>query len=76
MASSRYRILELLTIMSGDVISNTDKVAELKEALCEHFGTTLFNKCKSMGTMVKQTLRVALKPHLSRIQRNLGKIVD
>jgi hypothetical protein len=76
MASSRYRILELLTIMSGDVISTTDKVAELKEALCEHFGTTLFNKCKSMGTMVKQTLRVALKPHLSRIQRNLGKIVD
>jgi hypothetical protein len=76
MASSRYRILELLTIMSGDVISTTDKVAELKEALCEHFGTTQFNKCKSMGTMVKQTLRVALKPHLSRIQRNLGKIVD
>jgi hypothetical protein len=76
MASSRYRILELLTIMSGDVISTTDKIAQLKEALCEHFGTIQFNKCKSMGTMVKQTLRVALKPHLSRIQRNLGKIVD
>jgi hypothetical protein len=76
MASSRYRILELLTIMSGDVISTTDKVAQLKEALSEHFGTTQFHKCKSMGTMVKQTLRVALKPHLSRIQRNLGKIVD
>jgi hypothetical protein len=76
MASSRYRILELLTIMSGDVISTTDKIAQLKEALCEHFGTMQFNKCKSMGTMVKQTLRVALKPHLSRIQRNLGKIVD
>ena len=76
LASSRYRIQELLTIMTGDVISTGEKVTQLKEALCEHFGTTHFNKCKSMGQMVKQTLRVALKPHLSRIQRNLGKIID
>ena len=76
LASSRYRILELLTIMTGDVISTTEKIAQLKEALCEHFGTTQFYKCKSMGQIVKQILRVALKLHLSRIQRNLGKIID
>jgi hypothetical protein len=76
LASSRYRVSELLTIMSGDVISTSGKIAQLKEELCEHFGTNQFHKCKSMGHMVKQTLRVALKPHLSRIQRNLGKIVD
>jgi hypothetical protein len=76
LASSRYRILDLLTIMSGDVISTSEKLAQLKEELSEHFSTVQFQKCKSMGCVVKQTLRVALKPHLSRIQRNLGKITD
>ena len=76
LASSRYRILDLLNIMSADVISTADKMIQLKEQLSEHFNTLQFQKCKSMGCLVKQTLRVALKPHLSRIQRNLGKITD
>jgi hypothetical protein len=76
LASSRYRILDLLNIMSGDVLSTTEKLLQLKEELCNHFGTAQFQKCKSMGCLVKQTLRVALKPHLARIQRNLGKITD
>lgn len=76
MASSRYRILDLLNIMSADVISTGEKMAQLKKELAEHFGTIEFQKCKSMGGIVKQTLRVALKPHLARIQRNLGKITD
>jgi hypothetical protein len=29
-----------------------------------------------MGELVKQVLRYALRPHLSRIQKNLGKITD
>lgn len=76
LASSRYRILDLLHIMHDDVLSTPEKVEQLKEDLSAHFGTTIFYKCKSMGCLVKQTLRVALKPHLARIQRNLGKIVD
>lgn len=76
LASSRYRILDLLNIMSDDVVSTPEKLTQLREELSMHFDTQQIRKCKSMGCMVKQTLRVALKPHLSRIQRNLGKIMD
>ena len=76
MAASRYRILDLLNIMAKDHISNDDKRNQLKHELADHFGNRQFLKCKTMGEIVKQTLRFVLKPHLSRIQRNLGKIVD
>jgi hypothetical protein len=75
-AASRYRIIDLLNIMSSDVISPEEKRNQLKEQLAEHFQNHLFLRCRSMGDIVKQTLRVSIKPHLSRMQRNLGKIVD
>jgi len=75
-AASRYRIMDLLKIMSKDSISTDEKKKQLKHELAEHFQTTTFNRCKTMGELVKTTLRVALKPHLFRIQRNLGKITD
>jgi len=76
MAATRYRIMDLLNIMSKDIISTEEKRTQLKHELSEHFGTTSFNRCKTMGEIVKTTLRHTLKPHLSRIQRNLGKITD
>lgn len=76
MAASRYRILDLLNIMAKDHISSDEKTSQLKHELAEHFGHKQFLKCRTMGEIVKQTLRFVLKPHLSRIQRNLGKIVD
>jgi hypothetical protein len=76
MAATRYRIMELLTIMSKDIISTEEKRAQLKHELSEHFQTNSFNRCRTMGEIVKTTLRHTLKPHLSRIQRNLGKITD
>lgn len=75
-AASRYRLMDLLKIMAKDNISTDEKRKQLKHDLSEHFQTTAFNRCRSMGDLVKQTLRYALKPYLSRIQRNLGKIVD
>jgi len=76
MAASRYRILELLNIMSGDVISTDAKKTQLKHELADHFEHKPFLRCRSMGELVKQVLRHTLKPHLSRIQKNLGKITD
>ncbi len=76
MAASRYRILELLNIMSGDVISTDAKKIQLKQELADHFGHKPFLRCRSMGDLVKQVLRHTLKPHLSRIKKNLGKITD
>jgi hypothetical protein len=76
MAASRYRILELLNIMSTDIISTDEKRTQLRYELADHFGSKNFLRCKTMGEIVKQILRFVLKPHLSRIQRNLGKITD
>lgn len=75
-AASRYRIMDLLKIMSKDTISTDEKRRQLKHELSEHFGNNAFNRCTTMGELVKTTLRHALKPHLHRIQRNLGKITD
>jgi hypothetical protein len=76
MAASRYRIMELLNIMSADVISTDEKRNQLKHELSEYYQTNVFSRCKTMGSVVKQTLRHSLRPHLSRIQKNLGKIID
>lgn len=75
-ASARYRLLELLNIMSGDTISTEEKGNQLVEELDEFFTTKTFRRCKTMGEIVKQMLRFVLRPYLTRIQKNLGKIVD
>jgi hypothetical protein len=62
--------------MTKDTISTDEKRNQLKHELSEHFENKQLLRCKTMGDMVKQVLRLALKPHLSRIQRNLGKIID
>ncbi len=76
MAASRYRTMDLLNIMMKDRLSTDEKRDQLKEELAEHFQQKLFLRCRSMGDLVKQILRYTLKPYLSRIQRNLGKITD
>ncbi|HEY1021112.1 MAG TPA: hypothetical protein VGE06_02310, partial [Flavisolibacter sp.] len=73
LATSRYRIMELLNVMAGDTISTEEKKNQLKNELGEHFQTTAFRRCRTMGELVKTVLRFALKPHLARLQRNLGK---
>ncbi|HEV7329717.1 MAG TPA: hypothetical protein VGN63_01655 [Flavisolibacter sp.] len=76
LATSRYRIMDLLNVMATDTISTEEKKNQLKNELGEHFQTTVFRRCKTMGELVKTVLRFALKPHLSRLQRNLGKTTD
>jgi len=76
LAASRYRIMDLLNIMSEDIISTDEKRDQLKAELAEYFKSQLFLRCKTMGEVVKQTMRYVLKPYISRIQRNLGKITD
>ncbi|MBC7588337.1 MAG: hypothetical protein H7178_08240 [Chitinophagaceae bacterium] len=76
LASSRYRVLDLMNIMTNDHISTNDKMNQLKEQLANHFGCNHFLRCKSMGEIVRQTLRFSLKKSLGLIQKNLGKISD
>ena len=76
MAASRYRIMDLLTIMTKDNITSDEKRTQLRQELSDHFNTRRILHCRTMGELVKQVLRHVLKPYLSRIQRNLGKITD
>jgi hypothetical protein len=76
MAAKRYRMAALLNIMTGDHISSKDKQAQLRHELAEHFQSNAFLKCKTMGQIVKQTLKESLRKSLQRIRNNLGKISD
>jgi hypothetical protein len=76
LAAARYRVMDLLNIMSKDQISTNEKVVQLSGELGEFFNSRQVRRCKTMGEIVKQTMRHILKPYMFRIQRNIGKIVD
>jgi hypothetical protein len=76
LASSRYRIKELLDVMSRDTISTEEKTYQLKEHLNDFFKTTIFSKCNSMGQVVKRQLKQTLQKNLVLIQKNFGKTND
>ncbi|MBL7758419.1 MAG: hypothetical protein JNL59_13525 [Chitinophagaceae bacterium] len=76
LASSRYRIKELLDIMTREQISPPEKVMQLKEELNMHFHTSIFSRCQSMGQVVKRQLKHTLQKNLMLVQRNLGKTND
>lgn len=73
LASSRYRIKDLLDIMTADEISPPHKIAQLREELGDFFNTSLYAKCHSMGDIVKTHLKHTLRKNLLLIQKNLGK---
>ena len=76
LATSRYQMMDLLKVMTHDRISTIEKQDQLRQEISDFFQSKQFLRCHTMGDIVKQTLRYVLKPHLSRIQRNLGKITD
>ncbi|MGE5520752.1 MAG: hypothetical protein ACM3VS_12550 [Candidatus Dadabacteria bacterium] len=76
LAVARYQIMDLLNIMAKDTISTPEKTNQLKGELAEYLNSKLILRCKTMGDLVKQTLRCMLKPYVSRIQRNLGKMTS
>jgi hypothetical protein len=76
-ASSRFRLMQLLNIMSADKpLSSPEKLLELKTGLSEFFGNPAFLKCRSIGQVVKRQLKQTLQKNLSLLQKNLGKFED
>lgn len=73
LATARYQIIDLLNIMSGDTLSTPEKLHQLREELSEFLQSRQLLRCKSMGDLVKQTMRCVLRPYINRIQKNLGK---
>jgi aminoglycoside phosphotransferase family enzyme len=73
LASSRYRIKELLDIMSKDHISTPEKTAQLAEELAAYHQNKAFLKCKSMGELVKMNLKQLLRKNLTQIPKLFKK---
>jgi hypothetical protein len=76
-ASTRFRLMELLNIMSKDKISTPEKLMQLKTELGQFFQhPVMFTKSTSMGQLVKRQLKQTLQKNLALIQKNLGKFED
>jgi hypothetical protein len=75
-ASSRFRLMELLNTMAKDRIGTPEKLNQLKSELAAYFDAPIFNKCHSMGQLVKRQLKQTLQKNLALIQKNLGKFED
>jgi hypothetical protein len=75
-ASSRFRLMHLLNIMSKDQISSPEKLQQLKQELAQAFDAPIFLKCRSMGQLVKRQLKQTLQKNLALIQKNLGRFED
>lgn len=73
LATARYRIKDLLDNMTVDVISTTEKINQLKKELGEYLKTSAYDKCDSMGEIVKTHLKQTLRKNLLLVQKNLGK---
>lgn len=67
-AVTRFRLMEMLNIMSRDTISPPEKQLLLINQLNAHFKTEAFNRCKSMGQVLKLHLKYMLRGNLKLIQ--------
>ena len=76
LASYRYRVMDLIKIMSADKISTKEKTSQLCSELGEHFENPVFNKCRSMGQILKRNMKETLRKNLLLIQQNLGNFED
>ena len=76
-ASSRFRLMELLNIMARDKpLSSPEKLQQLKTELSAYFGNPAFLKCRSIGQLVKRQLKQTLQKNLALLQKNLSKFED
>lgn len=76
-ASSRFRLMELLNIMSlNEGLSTPEKLSQLRTELADTFKNPAFLKCRSMGQVVKRQLKQTLQKNLSFLQKNLSKFED
>ncbi|GAC1447926.1 MAG: hypothetical protein NVSMB7_09010 [Chitinophagaceae bacterium] len=77
LASARYRIKELLDIMSKDKISTPEKLNQLKTELGEYHGNNpAFFTCRSMGQLLKRNLKQTLQKNLLLIPKIQSRFED
>ncbi len=67
--NQRYRLKDLLDIMTNDNISTPEKTDQLKHELSEHFDDPSFLKCRNMGEILKKHLKVTLLKPMRNLER-------
>lgn len=60
----RRRLMDLVNSMVHDDLSENYKIRILRNELNDHFNTTRFSTCKTMGAIVKQQLKQILQKHV------------
>lgn len=77
LASARYRIKEILDIMSGDHISPPEKFRQLQQELATHFGNEAYYKrARNMGQLVKMQLKQSLQQNLVLVPKIKSRFGD
>lgn len=76
MASSRYRVKEIIDIMSNDTISIPEKIEQLKNELAAHFHTNDFNNARTMGQLVKMQMKQLLTKSLKLVPKTRVRFDD
>lgn len=76
LASARYRIKDLLDIMSKDTISTQSKVEQLSKELAAYFHHASYAKCRSMGQLVKTNMKHLLQKSLGLVPKLKGRYED
>lgn len=73
-ATSRFRLMELFNIMGRDTISTPEKTTQLRNELNSYFQTTVFDRCHSMGQILKLHLKMMLRDNLKSIQEKTKRL--
>lgn len=77
LVSSRYRVKEILDIMTGDTISKPEKMEQLREELSAHFANpSFFQRARTMGQLVKMQLKQLLQKNLMLIPKTKSRFDD
>lgn len=76
LSAAKYRVKELLDIMTDEDISKKEKIDQLKQELAEHFHQPSFLKATTMGQIVKMQLKQNLKKSLSFIPKTNARVAD
>ncbi len=76
LASSRYRVKELLDIMMKDTISSPEKTKQLSSELAAYHHNPAFLKCRSQGEIVKMNMKQMLRKNLALIAKLQSGLED
>jgi hypothetical protein len=60
--SSRHRLNALLAVLTRDTVSLPEKTAVLRAGLARHYGHEAFERCGTMGEVLRESLRMLLPP--------------